>query len=78
MTRLSDLTTGSTASLTKIGGDRSFRRRLMELGLLPGTELTLVRQVKVGNVLELEVRGCHLSLRRSDAQHLFVHGQRLA
>ena len=47
----------------------------MELGLLPGTELTLVRHVKVGNLLELEVRGCHLSLRRSDAQNLTVLGE---
>ncbi len=77
MTRLSDLTAGTTASLAQIGGDRSFRRRLMELGLLPGTELTLVRHVKVGNLLELEVRGCHLSLRRCDAQNLLVQGSTL-
>ena len=46
----------------------------MELGLLPGTELKLVRRVDIGDLLELEVRGCHLSLRRSDAQHLMVRG----
>ena len=73
MTRLNDLSAGATASLLEVGGDRSFRRRLMELGLLPGTELRLVRHVKVGNLLELEVRGCHLSLRCSDAKHLLVH-----
>ena len=73
MTRLNDLSTGATASLLEVGGERAFRRRLMELGLLPGTELRLVRHVKVGNLLELEVRGCHLSLRCSDAEHLLVH-----
>ena len=76
MTRLSDLSAGCTAALIEVGGDRSFRRRLMELGLLPGTQLTLVRRVAIGDLLELEVRGCHLSLRCSDARHLMVDGAR--
>jgi len=47
----------------------------MELGLLPGTPVTLVRHVRVGDLLELVVRGCHLSLRRSDAGLLLVHDE---
>jgi Fe2+ transport system protein FeoA len=74
MTRLSDMTAGSVASLVEVGGERSFRRRLMELGFLPGTPLRLVRRVGIGNLLELEVRGCHLSLRCSDARNVFVDG----
>jgi len=74
MTRLSDLPAGSTVSLVEVGGDRAFRRRLMELGLLPGTRLRLVRRVDIGDLLELEVRGCHLSLRRSDARLVLVDG----
>jgi len=76
MTRLSDLPAGSRASLVEVGGERSFRRRLMELGLLPGTPLALVRRVDVGDLIEVEVRGCHLSLRRSDARHVVVDGER--
>jgi ferrous iron transport protein A len=72
MRSLLDLTPGSTARLTQVGGEPSFRRRLMELGLLPGTEIRLVRRVDIGHLLELEVRGCHLSLRRSEAAHLLV------
>ncbi len=72
MTRLCDMKAGSRASLVEVGGERSFRRRLMELGLLPGTPLRLVRRVDIGDLLELEVRGCHLSLRCSDAQLLTV------
>ena len=72
MTRLSDLTAGSVASLVEVGGDRAFRRRLMELGLLPGTPLRIVRRVGIGDLLELEVRGCHLSLRCADARHVLV------
>jgi ferrous iron transport protein A len=76
MTRLSELNPGSSAALLEVGGDRSFRRRLMELGLLPGTQLRLVRRVAIGDLLELEVRGCHLSLRCCDAHHLMVDGIR--
>ena len=72
MIPLSDLTAGSVVSLLEVGGDRAFRRRLMELGLLPGTPLRLVRRVGVGDLLELEVRGCHLSLRCADARHVLV------
>ena len=44
----------------------------MELGLLPGTEVRLVRRVSVVAVAEKESRGCHLSLRLSEAERLFV------
>ncbi len=72
MSRLTDILPGQSADLTQVGGERSFRRRLMELGLLPGTSIRLVRRVDVGDMLELEVRGCHLSMRQSDASKLFV------
>jgi ferrous iron transport protein A len=53
-------------------GERAFRCRLMELGLLPGTILRVVRRVDVGGVLELEVRGCRLTVRRGEARLLLV------
>lgn len=43
------------------------RLRLMELGLLPGTEVRFVRRAPLGGPLEVEVRGFHLSLRQSEA-----------
>ncbi|MAF64978.1 MAG: hypothetical protein CMJ84_04870 [Planctomycetes bacterium] len=72
MPTLSDLTPGTHAELLSVGGERALRRRLMELGLLPGTRVRLVRRVDVGDVLEVEFRGCHLSLRRGDASRLVV------
>lgn len=67
-----DLSPGSRSQLVEVGGTRAFRRRLMEMGLLPGTPLRLVRWVGIGDLLELEVRGCHVSLRRADAARLLV------
>jgi ferrous iron transport protein A len=72
MVPVSDIPPGSSARVTQVGGPRAFRRRLMELGLLPGTSVRLVRWVGIGDLLEVEVRGCHVSLRRGDAQQLLV------
>ena len=72
MSPLSQLQPGSTGTLRALDCSRSFRRRLMELGLLPGTEVRLVRRVSVGDLVEIECRGCHLSLRLSEAERLFV------
>jgi Fe2+ transport system protein FeoA len=44
----------------------------MELGLLPGAELSVIRRADVGGVLELEVRGCRLTVRTSEAAELVV------
>ncbi len=72
MTSLDLLRPGVSARLVSIGGDRAFRCRLMELGLLPGTVVRLIRRVDVGGVLELEVRGCRLSVRHGEARQVSV------
>ncbi len=72
MTSLDNLTPGTRARLVSVGGERAFRCRLMELGLLPGTFLQLVRRLDVGGVLEIEVRGCRLTVRRAEARQLVV------
>ena len=63
---------GSSARVVRLGGERAFRRRLMELGLLPGTVVRVVRRADVGGVLEIEVRGCRVTIRRRDAHALEV------
>jgi len=72
VTNLDTLAPGSRARLVSLGGERAFRCRLMELGLLPGSILRVVRRVDVGGVLELEVRGCRLTVRRGEARLLLV------
>ncbi|MCE9593688.1 MAG: ferrous iron transport protein A [Planctomycetes bacterium] len=63
---------GTAVRLVRIGGERAFRCRLMELGLLPGTAVRMIRRVDVGGVLELEVRGARLSVRHAEARELAV------
>lgn len=74
MVQLTALSPGSSSRLVSIGGGGGFRRRLLEMGLLPGTSVRLVRQVDVGDLVQVEFRGCHLSLRRSEAREVLVEG----
>lgn len=69
---LDSLPPGRSARLVRLGGARAFRRRLMEMGLLPGTPVRVVRRADIGGVLELEVRGCRVTVRSSDARALEV------
>jgi Fe2+ transport system protein FeoA len=70
MRTLQQLSVGSTAIIAEIGGQRAFRRRLMEMGLLPGTPVRLMRRVEVGGLVQLRVRGCSVSLRLREAARL--------
>jgi ferrous iron transport protein A len=73
MVRLSQLPLRQSATLLKIGGTRAFRRRLMELGLVPGTPVQVVNVSPLGDPIELQVREGRLSIRRREAESLMVH-----
>jgi ferrous iron transport protein A len=61
-----------------IGGERGFRRRLMEMGLVPGTEVMITKIAPLGDPLELSVRGARLSVRRNEVETLLVDREPLA
>jgi len=70
--RLDELHPGDRCIIRDIDGNPAIVRRLMELGLVPGTPVELVRVAPLGDPCELLVRGTHLSLRRSEAGHVHV------
>ena len=69
---LAELAIGVSVTVTHVGGERAFRRRLMELGLLPGTRVEVVRVAPLGDPMELSVRGCQISIRREEAGSIEV------
>jgi Fe2+ transport system protein FeoA len=71
-------TIGEPVEITAVGGERGFRRRLLELGLLPGSQVTVVRVAPLGDPMELESGGTHLSIRLRDAEHIRVSKVRAA
>ncbi len=69
---LTSLKPGQTGSLVAIEKGSRNRRRLMEMGLITGTEITLVRFAPLGDPVELRVRGYHLSVRKEEAKFIQV------
>jgi len=69
---LAETRIGQIVTVEHVGGEGSFRRRLMELGLVPGTRVTVVGVAPLGDPLELLVRGGSLSIRRAEAEGVAV------
>lgn len=69
---LADLRPGKIAEIVSIDCDRRMSRRLMEMGLLPGTVVRVVRVAPLGDPLELRLRDYSLSVRRSEASKILV------
>lgn len=71
-TTLDQLTPGQAATVTKIGGKGAIRRRLMDMGVTRGVEITAVKVSPLGDPVEYRLRGYNLSLRKSEAQMIEV------
>lgn len=69
---LTSLALGGAAKVTEIKVPPQSRGRLLEMGLLVGTPVQLVRFAPLGDPVEIKVRGYHLTLRRQDAEQIFV------
>jgi len=69
---LADLPLGEHAAIEAIDCERRLSRRLMEMGLLPGTRVRVVRVAPLGDPIELRVRHYSLSLRRTEAAKITV------
>jgi len=69
---LSLLTVGASATVRDLPKQGTTFLRLREMGLLPGTPVTLIRTAPLGDPIEIKVRGYHLTLRKSEAEHIVV------
>jgi len=72
MRTLSALSPGERGRVVRIGGDHAAVQRLMDLGLIRGTTVEVVRRAPMGDPLEVKLRGFMLTLRRSEAEHITV------
>lgn len=70
--KLDQLDIGQTATITAIDGDGPLIQRLMALGLLEGSEISVIRRALGGDPIEVEVMGYALSLRRAEASRVIV------
>ena len=72
MRHLAELKPGERARVASVGGEHDAARRLMDLGLIRGTTVEVVRRAPLGDPLEVKLRGFMLTLRRSEAEHITV------
>jgi len=69
---LSELKEGQTATVVRVGGDGSFRRRLLEMGFLAGTQVYVEKYAPLKDPIELILKGYHVSLRVNEAAQIQV------
>lgn len=74
LTRVSlhELKVGQRGIVVRVGGKGPVRRRMMDMGLVTGTEVKVVRVAPLGDPVEFEVKGYSLSLRKSEARNVIV------
>ena len=69
---LDSLHPGETARIVSVGGNGALRQHLLDMGLIPGTEVKVTKLAPLGDPMELRVSGYALSLRRADAARIAV------
>ncbi|HEY0191436.1 MAG TPA: FeoA family protein [Kofleriaceae bacterium] len=72
MPTLADTPLGKPVMVQAVDGARAFRRRLLEMGLVPGTPIKIVTVAPLGDPLRIEVRGGQWSIRRAEAGQIQV------
>ena len=70
--KLSELPVGASATVREFPKTGSAFIRLREMGLLAGTRVTLLRTAPLGDPLEIKLPGYHLTLRKTEADHVLV------
>ena len=65
---LAELSSGESRTVLSVRGEGVVTRRLMEMGVIPGVAVRMVKSAPFGDPIEIRVRGYSLALRRSEAE----------
>lgn len=69
---LNQLSIGDSAVIETVGGEGALRCRLLDMGLIPRTKVTLRKIAPLGDPIEISIRGYELTLRVEDAQKITI------
>ena len=69
---LRDLAIGFSAEILSVGGEGALRQHFLDMGIVPGAELTVVKFAPMGDPMEIEIHGYELTLRLDDAQKIQI------
>ena len=74
---LAELHIGQDALIQTVGGEGALRQHLLDMGLTPGTEVTLRKVAPMGDPIQIQVRGYELTIRREDAAKITLREESL-
>ena len=72
MRTLKDVKVGGTAMVVRLHGEGAVKRRIMDMGLTRGIQVTIRKVAPLGDPIEVTVRGYELSIRKADAEMVEV------
>ncbi len=71
---LKELEIGKSATIKAVGGEGALRQHFLDMGLIPGAEVTMVKLAPMGDPMELKIHSYELTLRLADAEKILVAG----
>lgn len=69
---LKELTPGETAKIVEVQAQGALKRRLMDMGLTRGSQVTFHKVAPLGDPIQVTIRGYELSVRKDEAEHVIV------
>ena len=69
---IKDMKTGQTATILKVGGEAALRQHFLDMGLIQGAEVTVIKYAPMGDPVELRIHGYELTIRLADAAQIEV------
>ncbi|HOP86640.1 MAG TPA: ferrous iron transport protein A [Syntrophorhabdaceae bacterium] len=69
---LEGLKPGEKGKVIKVEGDKNLKRRLLDMGVVPGVEIKLEKVAPLGDPIDILVKGYHLSLRKKEARIILL------
>ncbi len=73
---LRELPIGKSATIASVGGEGALRQHFLDMGVIPNTEITLVKFAPLGDPMEFQIHGYELTLRVADAEKIEIRDVR--
>ena len=70
--KLNELRAGETARVERVEGEGALRQHILDMGMIPGVEVAMVKLAPLGDPMELRLRGYELTLRLAEAENIII------
>ncbi len=67
---------GDKAKVVKLSGKVNLRKKLLDMGIVSGAVIEMIRHAPLGDPIQIKIKGYHLSLRKTEASHILIKSLR--